>query len=93
MFMTLKKDRSAIDARGGTPKTTKIPMGRHEVRRIRNPLGGESCPWLVLKGTFIGGPEESWRQWQNGIFQIQAPGHERFGKPVDWGDDEVIIEG
>ncbi|MDO8594857.1 MAG: hypothetical protein Q7R93_05110 [bacterium] len=87
MHLIVKRQWEVLD--GSEPRTapnrlTKIPPGRYEIERIPNPYGHEA-PWLVLKGTKIGGTEGSWRQWEN------KPGKEDT-KPSDWGEFEVVIE-
>lgn len=61
MFMILKRDWPALDASRTTLRAATIPTGRHEIERVPNPLGF-TAPWLVLKGTLVGGSEGSWRQ-------------------------------
>ena len=64
MYITLKRDWKVIDASGESPVDTIVPPGRHEVERIESPLKGRDTsqlPWLVLKGTKIGGAERFWR--------------------------------
>ena len=93
MLLVLKREWEACNADEG-PKGTKttIPPGRHEVERIPNPLGYPDAPWLVLVGTKIGATEGSWRQWKNGDGVNKNPDSPDYGKPIDWGDFEVIIE-
>lgn len=74
MFLTVKRDWQVPD--GSKPKGSGeravIPAGRHEIERVPNPFGHDA-PFLVLKGTLIGGTEGSWRQWEgaeNGEFQV-----------------------
>lgn len=93
ILMVLKREWGALDAsktENGHPTRTSIPAGEHEMERIPNPFGYENAPWLVLKGTQIGAAEGSWRQWENGVL-ADRPGHPNFGKPIDWGNWEVII--
>ena len=91
MFMTLKRDHGALDAAGGRNKRVTILMGRYEIERIPNPLFNNGTFWLVLKGTLVGATEGSWRQWEKGQV-VDKEGHPDFGKPIDWGDFEVVIE-
>lgn len=88
MQMILKRDWQALDG-SESDKIAVIPAGCHEVERVPNPFG-HRAPWLVLRGTLIGGSEGSWRQWENGDF-INRPEHPNFGSAVDWGDWEVQI--
>jgi hypothetical protein len=51
----------------------RLMPGRHELERIRCPLGYD-CDWLVLKGTTIGMAEAEWRRhevvYRSGDMQI-----------------------
>jgi hypothetical protein len=92
MKMILKRNWHALD--GSKPSGenyTVIPEGKHEVERIANPYGF-SCFWLVLKGTKVGASEGSWRQWVNDGSLVTNPKNPRFGKPIDWGKFEIVIE-
>lgn len=92
MTVTLKRPWEAID--GSKPKgqgTTKIPAGTHEVERIPCPHGYD-CNWLVLKGTLIGASEGSWRQWGDDGAIVVDPSDPNYGKPIDWGEFEVVIQ-
>jgi hypothetical protein len=82
MHLILKRDWKVGDGRDGS--SAVIPVGRHEVERVRCPLGHD-CNWLVLKGTLIGGAEGFWRDWRNGDLNDD-------GQPIDWGEFEVVVE-
>ena len=65
-----------------------IPTGTYELVRVPTPLTSP-CNWLVVKseyeqGIYLGGSENSWRQWINGSVG-------RYG-PIDWDDFEIILE-
>jgi hypothetical protein len=90
MFMTLKRAWDTLDATSGEAVQTTIPAGRHEIERIKCPVGHD-CNWLVLKGTLIGGSEGSWRQWINGS-DCYGENHPKAGQPIDWKEFEVVIE-
>jgi hypothetical protein len=91
MFMILKRNWEALDAsKPPGDNTAIIPAGRHEVERIPNPYGHNGY-WLVLKETLIGGSEGSWQQWRNSEL-VTDEKHPNFGKPIDWGTWEVVIE-
>jgi hypothetical protein len=82
MFATLKRTWDLID--GETHKRVPVKPGRYELDRIFNPFG-HIAPWLVLKGTKIGQAEGAWRDWRNGMINND-------GKPIDWGEFEIVIE-
>lgn len=90
MFATTKRIWELIDASSGKPVAYKLPAGRHELERVPCPLG-HNCNWLVLKGTKIGMSENFWKDWKNGTI-ADVPGHPNFGKPIDWGEFEIIID-
>ena len=81
MFATLGREWELLD--GKTKHFAKVAPGRYELEKIPNPFGHEAS-WLVLKGTMVGMTEEAWKQWRNG--------EGIHGKPVDWGEFEIIIE-
>jgi hypothetical protein len=84
IFLTLKRTWKVLD--GANPGNIAImPPGRHRFVRVQNPFGHDA-PWLVLKGTLIGAAEGFWRDWQN------DPYNENLGKPINWGNYEVVIE-
>jgi hypothetical protein len=89
IFLTLKRVWEVLDGSKPGTKTT-IPPGRHEFVRVKNPFG-HKAPWLVLKDTLIGATEGFWRDWQNGTL-ADNPHHPSFGKPIDWGDCEIVVE-
>lgn len=60
IFITLSADIEVCNGEGQLEKAT-IPIGKHEMERIPNPLGYPN-PWLVLKGTKIGQAETTWRK-------------------------------
>lgn len=91
MFMTLKRDWEAISVSNNSLIHVVIPAGRHEIERVPHPFGRKNVFWLVLKGTLTGAAEGSWRQWRNGSI-TDNPDHPNFGKPINWGDYEVVIE-
>lgn len=62
-----------------------LPPGRHELTRIADPFGSNAA-WLVVRGTKIGQLERNWRMWRNGETQ------DRFGTPINWGVNEIIIQ-
>ena len=65
MYLVLKRDWDALDGDSDDRNNhVVIPIGRHEVERIENPHG-YTAPWLVLKGTKIGGTEGFWRQFED----------------------------
>jgi hypothetical protein len=93
--MTLLRDWEAVDAT--KPKEvdartvyTTISKGVHEIERIHNPSINNGIPWLVLKGTKIGGSEFAWRQWAPGQ-TCNDPKHPDFGKEIDWKECTIII--
>lgn len=87
---TLKRTWTLLD--GSTADgCVDIEAGRYEIERVPCPYG-HPCDWLVIKGTKIGMAEGAWRQWQNGTLATME-GHPNFGKPIDWGEYEIVIEG
>ena len=93
MQLILKIEWDALDASDPQkpPVHVKIPAGTHEVERIPNPSYDNGTFWLVLKGTKIGASEGSWRQWVHDGEIITNPRSPNFGKPINWGDWEVVI--
>lgn len=87
---TLKKTWTLLDG-STTDGRADVEAGRYELERIPCPYG-HPCDWLVIKGTKIGMAEGAWRQWQNGTLATME-GHPNFGKPIDWGEFEIVIEG
>lgn len=69
---------------------TELQPGTYELERISNPHGFEGN-WLVVKGTTIGMSEGAWKQWINGVL-ADREGHPNFGKPINWGDAEIVLE-
>jgi hypothetical protein len=62
------------------------------VERIPNPYYDNGTFWLVLKGTMVGASEGSWRQWIHTGELVSNPDSPNFGKPIDWGNSEVVIK-
>jgi hypothetical protein len=92
MQMILKREWEAIDASDRAKHViANIPAGTHEMERIPNPFFKNNTFWLVLKGTMIGASEGSWRQWINDGSLVTNPDNPNFGKPIDWGEDEIVI--
>lgn len=92
MKMILKREWDAIDASHPGHGKVTISPGTHEVERISNPFGYANAPWLVLVGTRIGATERSWRQWENRDDNLNCnPDSPEYGKPIDWGEFEIII--
>ena len=95
MYLVLKRDWEALDASKPEvgDRQAVIPRGRHEIERVPNPYAAKGflAPWLVLKGTLIGGTEGFWRQWENETL-VSDPRHPDFGKPIVRGEYEVLIE-
>ena len=89
MKATLKRVWELVDA--SSPNSSKVERGPgdFELERIPNPLG-HNGNWLVIKGTMVGMAEGAWRQWKNGEL-VDNPHHLNNGKPIDWGDFEIII--
>lgn len=75
IFATLVRDwemcEAFIERDRYASRKAIIPKGRHELERIPNPLGYPGT-WLVLKGTMIGGGENSWKQWQDHTDECQV---------------------
>ena len=70
LIIEIKKPILVIDTKV-TPTTRKhLPVGRHEVERIPDPLVDSGRFWLVLVGTKIGMSEHMWRQ--NDIFPLET---------------------
>lgn len=88
--MTTKREWEALNGATTPISPATISVGRHEIERVPNPAG-HPANWLVLKGTLIGAAEDSWRQWENGRL-ADDPNHPNYGKPVDWGQFEIVIE-
>ncbi len=85
MYMTFFRERLALDGskeQGDPTRNVTIPEGRHEVERVSNPYGYQG-DWFVLKGTLIGGTEESLRHWE------VRPGEKNL---VRFEGFEVVIE-
>ncbi len=61
MSLNLEIPWQCIDASTGVPRTHTLLPGKYEVERIPNPFGYTTQPWIVLKGTKIGGSESFWR--------------------------------
>jgi len=94
MQLVLKTEWDALDATD--PKNVvhkKIPAGTHEVERIPNPCHNNNTFWLVLVGTKVGASEGSWRQWIHDGSVVENPDSPNFGKPIDWKEHEVVING
>lgn len=73
MFLTLRIPWRLIDGSSLEPRIHVVDAGRYEVERIPNPFGFTNHPWIVLKGTSIGGPEAFWADWRddaNGDFSV-----------------------
>jgi hypothetical protein len=91
MELILKTEWPVLDAADpSNVRHTTLPAGTHQVERIPNPCMNNGTFWLVLVGTKIGATEGSWRQWVNGGSLVTNPDHPEFGKPVDWGQHEVV---
>jgi hypothetical protein len=74
----------------GSAKMMAVELGVNELERIPNPVG-KIEPWLIIKDTTIGMPENRWRLWINGhVFNREDP--ENCGKPTDWGEFEIVLE-
>ena len=90
MFATLFKNWKMLDGTDGKSEHVHIKAGRYEIEKIRCPVGYD-CSWLVFKGTKIGMAEGAWRQWKNGEI-LDNPKHPNHGKPIEWGEFQIIIE-
>ena len=90
MTIVLKTEWPFIDGTTDGHTKVKVGPGGFEVERISNPYG-HNAAWLVLKGTKTGMAEGAMREWQNGK-TVNNPNHPDHGKPVDWGDMEIIIK-
>lgn len=58
------KDGSDPKAHSAKLPTVLLPIGTHQLERIRCPTGHD-CNWLVLPGTKIGMSEGYWKDWIN----------------------------
>ncbi len=67
-----------------------LQPGTYELERIPNPYGFAGS-WLVVKGTTIGMAEGAWKGWINGV-RVNREGHPNFGKCINWGDFEIVLE-
>lgn len=76
MRLTLRSPWQFIDASTGEPAVRRIEPGEYNVDRVQNPFGFTDHPWIVIRGTTIGGPEKLWRDWTNskdGEFHLSEP--------------------
>jgi hypothetical protein len=81
MFISLSIPWVFIDATPPMPRPHIVAPGEYEIERIPNPLGYTDHPWLVLKGTMIGGTENFWQQWldpHSGNFRIDVHPNEKI---------------
>lgn len=62
LVMVTKRDFVVQNAAAGGKWT--ILAGTHEVERIPNPCSVNGIPWIVMRGTKIGMPEDYWRRWK-----------------------------
>lgn len=91
MIAITKKAWDILDATNPLDvKTYNLPPGKYKLQRIKCPIG-HNCHWLVLKDTKIGASEGWWRQWKNGDL-ADNPAHSNYGKPINWGKFEIVIE-